>query len=130
MKADAAAKRITELYTKAEEQIGSEKAPVRLGGLYALERMAQDNPDQRHTVINVMCAYLRMPYRPIEDDNQEDDRLSYTDDQTRRQEEREVRLTAQRIIQNHLQRGARATFWPGMELDLSGASLVDFSLAH
>lgn len=41
---DAEARRITDLNTKAVEQLGSEKALVRLGGLYALERLAQDNP--------------------------------------------------------------------------------------
>ena len=41
---DATERRITELYTKAVEQLGNDKAPVRLGGLYALERLAQDNP--------------------------------------------------------------------------------------
>jgi hypothetical protein len=55
-------RRITELYTKAVEQPGSDKAPVRLGGLYALERVAQDNPGQRQTIVDVICAYLRMPY--------------------------------------------------------------------
>jgi hypothetical protein len=56
--------RITELYTKAVEQLGSEKAPVRLGGLYALERLAQDNKEHRQTIVNVICAYLRMPFSP------------------------------------------------------------------
>jgi hypothetical protein len=53
---DATERRITELYTKAVEQLGSDKAPVRLGGLYALERLAQDNPAQRQTIVNVICA--------------------------------------------------------------------------
>jgi hypothetical protein len=61
---DAARRRVTELYTKAADQLGSDKAPVRLAGLYALERLAQDNPDQRQTIINLWCAYLRMPYVP------------------------------------------------------------------
>ncbi|MFC5055787.1 hypothetical protein [Saccharothrix xinjiangensis] len=43
-RADAEARRITELYTKASEQLGSDKAPVRLAWLYTLERLAQDNP--------------------------------------------------------------------------------------
>ncbi len=61
---DATERRITELYTKAVEQLGSDKAPVRLGGLYALERLAQDNPAHRQTIVNVICAYLRMPFPP------------------------------------------------------------------
>jgi hypothetical protein len=61
---DATERRITELYTKAVEQLGNDKAPVRLGGLYALERLAQDNPAHRQTIVNVICSYLRMPFSP------------------------------------------------------------------
>jgi hypothetical protein len=60
---DTRERRITELYSKAVEQLGHEKAPVRLGALYSLERLAQNNPEHRQTVIDVFCAYLRMPYR-------------------------------------------------------------------
>ncbi|MEV4075213.1 hypothetical protein [Nonomuraea fuscirosea] len=44
-------------------------APGRLGGLYALEQLAQDNRDPvlRQTVVDVICAYLRMPYTPPPD---------------------------------------------------------------
>lgn len=55
---DAAERRVTDLYTKAVEQLGSADAAVRLGGLYALERVAQTNPTQRQTIVNVLCAYL------------------------------------------------------------------------
>ena len=37
---DATERRITELYAKAVEQLGNDKAPVRLGGLYALGEVA------------------------------------------------------------------------------------------
>jgi hypothetical protein len=59
---DAAERRITELYTKAADQLGSAKAPVRLAGLYALERLAQGNPTHRQTIVDVICAYLWMPF--------------------------------------------------------------------
>jgi hypothetical protein len=61
---DAGEKRVTELYVRAAEQLGSDKAPVRLAGLYALERLAQDNPVHRQSIVEVICAYLRMPYTP------------------------------------------------------------------
>ena len=54
---DATERRITELYTRAVEQLGNDKAPVRLGGLYALERLAQDNPAQRQAIVNVVWSY-------------------------------------------------------------------------
>ncbi|MFF0825120.1 hypothetical protein ACFYUR_32520 [Micromonospora haikouensis] len=66
---DAGEKRITELYVKAADQLGSDKAPVRLAGLYALERLAQDNPIHRQSIVEVICAYLRMPYTPPDDES-------------------------------------------------------------
>jgi hypothetical protein len=59
---DTRERRITELYIKAVEQLRHEKAPVRLGALYSLERLAQSNLEHRQTVIDVYCAYRRMPY--------------------------------------------------------------------
>jgi hypothetical protein len=50
-------------------------------------------------------------------------------------EEREVRLTAQRILYQNLQPGPdpdhpRSAFWRDIDLDLTGAILIDFSLAR
>jgi uncharacterized protein YjbI with pentapeptide repeats len=125
---DAAERRITDLYAKAVDQLGSDKASVRLGGLYALERLAQDNSTHRQTIVNVVCAYLRMPYQP---DGGLDSR-----------EERQVRLAAQRILAEHLRpsdprsvtapegqlRSAR--FWEDIRLDLTGATLINFDLSE
>jgi hypothetical protein len=61
---DATERRITELYIKAADQLGSDQAPVRLAGLYALERLAHSNIEHRRTIVDVICAYLRMPYTP------------------------------------------------------------------
>jgi uncharacterized protein YjbI with pentapeptide repeats len=133
---DATERRITELYTKAVEQLGNEKAPVRLGGLYALERLAQDNPAHRQTIVDVICAYLRMPFDP-EDPDPMDERTSLESEPWR--QEKQVRLTAQRILAAHLRpdRGDRystdpraSRFWPDTRLDLVGATLVDFRLQN
>lgn len=126
---DAGERRVTELYTKAAEQIGSDKAAVRLAGLYALERLAQDNNGQRQTVVNVLCAYLRMPCalpgEPPADDADDKMCAAYRE----RVQEREVRLAAQRLLITHLRCSDRAKppliFWPEIDLDLSGATIVD-----
>lgn len=125
---DATARRITDLYTKAVDQLGSDKAPVRLGGFYALERLAQDNTDPllRQTVVNVVCAYLRMPI-PTPTGATQPPTAGHTV-----QQEREVRLTAERILENHLKTAPDhelSTFWPNIDLDLTGATLtyLDFS---
>lgn len=128
---DATERRITELYTKAVEQLGSDKAPVRLGGLYALERLAQANPGNRQTIVEVICAYLRMPYtapqpgaprrlglpRPVRPGHRHthhrrpEPAPSATVTADRSIEERQVRLTAQRILEDHLQPGSRRPRW-------------------
>lgn len=127
---DAAARRLTELYAKSVEQLGSEKAPVRLGGLYALERLAQDDPGQRQTIVNVLCAYLRMPFSA-----EQAAESPATDEIRKREEEKLVRSTAQNILKTHLTpdseaaSGVSTEFWPRINLDLAGANLVDFSLS-
>ncbi|WP_248959213.1 pentapeptide repeat-containing protein [Sphaerisporangium perillae] len=135
---DADEKRVTELYTKATDQLGHDKAAVRLAGLYALERVAQNNPEHRQTVVDVICAYLRMPPiragfpqgEPAEQAEhlllagREEEIMNLIDPQ-----ELQVRTTAQRILGNHL-RWSRsdpsppAAFWPDMDLDLTSAWLV------
>jgi len=106
---------IAELYTTAVGQLSSDKAPVRFGGLCALERIAQDNPSHRQTIVNIICAYLRMPFSPTatasqpEPEAAEGQEEPRTEDETGAngiddtwQQEREVRLTAQRIRAEHL----------------------------
>ncbi|MGN9920238.1 pentapeptide repeat-containing protein [Micromonospora palomenae] len=152
---DAAERRVTELYTKAVEQLGSSDAAVRLGGLYALERLAQNNPDQRQTIVNVLCAYLRMPYLPpaVPAANAtaagkpltELPLISsiHTSDIARdARQELQVRLTAQGILTSHLSllagidqqhkaalaQNSDQPFWLDIDLDLTGAVLVDWNL--
>ena len=57
---------------QAADQLGSDQAPVRLAGLYALERLAHSTVEHRQTMVDVICAYLRMPYTPPEDQPAED----------------------------------------------------------
>jgi hypothetical protein len=115
---DATERRVTEIYGKAADQLGSDKAPVRLAGLYALERLAAGYPEHRQTIVNVLCAYLRMPYKHIR----------------KNAEELQVRKAAQRILLLHLRPGAEdrpnEAFWPDIDLDFSGATLVGVTLTH
>ena len=150
---DATERRITELYTKAVEQLGSNQASVRSGGLRALELLAQDNPAHRQAIVNVICAYLRMPFSPTapaskpEPGAGEGQNEPGTESETGTagigdtwRQERRVRLTAQRILAEHL-RDDRAKdhqstdppssrFWKNICLDLTGATLIDFNLVN
>ncbi|QKV74577.1 pentapeptide repeat-containing protein [Amycolatopsis sp. Hca4] len=144
---DALQRRVTDLYAKSVEQLGSRHAPVRLGAMYALERLGQENPDSRQTVVNVVSAYLRMPFRvprskfglesvdATHSNLAEDDALE-SDSEFR--QELEVRNAAQRILQTRF----RVKDWRGegdpnplhwgtdLRIDLSGATLIDFTFAH
>jgi uncharacterized protein YjbI with pentapeptide repeats len=125
--ADAAARRITELFDTAVGKLGSDKAAVRFGGLYALERLAGHAPDQQRAIAHVLCAYLRMPYfspgpNPDSDLNVENPA------RTRYQhlcEEREVRVAVQRVLADHLRSDRAANYWADIVLDLTGATLID-----
>jgi hypothetical protein len=103
---DGEQRRITELYARAVDQLGNDQAPVRLGGLHALERLAQITPDQRQTIVDVICAYLRMPFalpegKPPGEDAPAEAHTRYE----QRRQELQVRLTAQRILAAHLRPG-------------------------
>ena len=50
---------VTERYTKAIEQLGSDKLDVRIGGIYALERVARDSAKDHPTVTEVLAAFIR-----------------------------------------------------------------------
>jgi hypothetical protein len=152
---DATQRRITELYGRAVEQLGHEKAAVRLGGLYSLERLAQEEPEHRQTVVEVVCAYLRMPFQPPNltgpMPSQEviepalevaEDRRENVIEGNASKEEFQVRLAAQRLLARHLEvsasnnQGKRQSvlenYWQGIRIDLFGAVLVDadFSRCH
>jgi hypothetical protein len=55
---------VTERYTKAIEQLGFDKLDVRLGGIYALERIAVDSKRDHPTVVEVLGAFVREHSHP------------------------------------------------------------------
>jgi hypothetical protein len=53
---------VTERFTRAVDQLNQreqDKVNVRLGGIYALERIANDSDDDLPTVVEVLCAHVR-----------------------------------------------------------------------
>ena len=63
---------ITERYTRAVAQLGDGADAVRLGGIYALERIARDSPSDHRTIMDVLSAYVRLhagPSQRFGDDN-------------------------------------------------------------
>jgi Pentapeptide repeats (8 copies) len=64
---------ITERFTRAIDQLGSEELEVRLGGIYALERIARDSERDHWPIMEVLTAYVRQhaPWRPGEGSQEE-----------------------------------------------------------
>jgi uncharacterized protein YjbI with pentapeptide repeats len=50
---------LTERYTRAVSQFGSDKLEIRLGGIFALERIARESERDYWPVMEVLCAYVR-----------------------------------------------------------------------
>lgn len=50
---------VTERFTSAIEQLGSDQRAVRVGAIYALERIAQDSERDHRAIVEVLNAYIR-----------------------------------------------------------------------
>src|SRR6266487_5285988 len=88
---------LNERFATAADRLGSDKPPaVRLAGVYAMAGLADDWPENRQTCVDVLCAYLRMPYEPDPGDQAPgSERLAF-------RASREVRHTVIRVITAHL----------------------------
>jgi Pentapeptide repeats (8 copies) len=60
---------ITQRFTGAVDQLGDDKLDVRLGGIYALERLARESRDEHAPIVEILTAYVREHApRPPRDD--------------------------------------------------------------
>ena len=50
---------ITDRFNKAIDHLGDDKTAVRLGGIYALARIAADSPRDASTVVEIFASFLR-----------------------------------------------------------------------
>ncbi|MEV6055206.1 pentapeptide repeat-containing protein [Streptomyces sp. NPDC052107] len=119
----------TERFTAAVAQLGHDSAAVRLGGVHALAGLADDAPtrDLRQTCIDVLCAYLRLPYTA-------EDALPEGDVEARHTclAVREVRHTIVRLIRDHLRlTSVHPHSWQGHDFDFTDVTFDggDFSNA-
>ena len=100
---------LSQRYQDSAGQLGHEKAAVRLAGVYAMSRLADDWPDQRQQCVDVLCAYIRLPVAD------------------QRQEEKVIRRTIlDEIIAHTAADRPTGTSWSSLRLDLSNATIKDF----
>src|ERR1700733_7212105 len=50
---------LTERFMRAVDQIGHPALDVRLGGIYSLERLAQESPENHGPIIEILAAFVR-----------------------------------------------------------------------
>lgn len=50
---------ITERFTRAIDQLGNEKIEIRLGGIYALERISMESDKDYLPIMKILAAYIR-----------------------------------------------------------------------
>ena len=63
---------LNERYRQGAEMLDSEILSVRLGGIYALQRLAVENPKQYHVqVMQLLCAFVRHPQKGNSDKQKE-----------------------------------------------------------
>jgi uncharacterized protein YjbI with pentapeptide repeats len=115
--AEQRAQTLNERFATAAEQLGSDKPAIRLAGVYAMAGLADDWEENRQTCVNVLCAYLRMPFEPNPgQDAPEPQRLTF-------EAIREVRHAVIKVISAHLKKAANdaAVSWQGLEFNFTGA---------
>ncbi|MDQ1042153.1 pentapeptide repeat-containing protein [Streptomyces sp. V4I2] len=126
----------TERFTTAVSQLGNDSPAVRLGGVHALAGLADDAPTQdlRQTCIDVLCAYLRLPFAadpgdlpdPLPDGTSPTDERhnAHQDRKDRHRALREVRHTILRLIGDHyrIPKGTHRS-WQGCNLDLTRVTI-------
>lgn len=118
-----------ERFARASDQLGSEKAAVRLAGIYAMAGLADDWVDGRQVCIDVLSAYLRMPFRPRENPIDYErphgrvrawEHIIADGELCWDSSEAQVRSTVIQVMRDHLWSGA-ATSWHGYSFDFTGA---------
>ena len=50
---------VTDRFARAVENLGSDKVNVRLGGIYALERLARDSVQDQPTIVEILSGFVR-----------------------------------------------------------------------
>lgn len=113
---------LNDRYQKGAEMLGSEVLSVRLGGIYALLRLAQDHPKQHHIqVIELLCAFVRNPPEIKESQDKQD-----TDEEQSGTEEPSLREDVQAVMTAIGERGKVGLGYEKAEdfrPDLRGADL-------
>jgi Pentapeptide repeats (8 copies) len=68
---------ITERFTRAIDQLGSDKLDIRVGGIYALERIARDSKEDHGPIIEILTAFVRQNAPWSSDSSPDDEEVAW-----------------------------------------------------
>ncbi|MDX3539648.1 pentapeptide repeat-containing protein [Streptomyces sp. MB09-01] len=112
------ARLLNERFVAAAELLGHDEPACRLAGIHAMAGLADDwaERERRQTCIDVLCAYLRMPYPP------EPAESARIEERCAWQAAREVRHTVIRTIRDrlHPRISGSVASWEGYDFDFTG----------
>ena len=137
-----------ERYTKAVEQLGDEKAPIRMGGVYTLVGLVdewledesiekyEDRLKEGQVIVNNLCAYIRSPFTltsyydelsedaPSLEGSYKDKKEEFYADKAILDSEADVRLSIIKEIHDRIQVPDKNTpgAWSDFEYDFSGST--------
>lgn len=119
-----------ERFARAVELLGKEADQVRVGALHALAGLARSRPSYTQTVLDVLCAYLRIPFDHYRHEEVRGQRREWEPEQRDAADrELQVRRTAQVLIADLLPHVSEADA-PVYDLDLHGATLEYFDISE
>ena len=137
-----------ERYTKAVEQLGDEKAPIRMGGVYTLVGLVdewleeesiekyEDRLKEGQVIVNNLCAYIRSPFTlashydelsedaPSLEGSYKDKKEEFYVDKAILDSEADIRLSIIKEIHDRIQGPDKNTpgAWSDFEYDFSGST--------
>ena len=128
---------LNERYQRGAEMLGRDVLAVRLGGIYALQRLAAEHPEEYHVqIMKLFCAFVRHPTRSEKSETRLSPKITHSPRQDVNEVMRaigtrnDVQLAIERQIQHSLDlHGADLRNQMLYDLDLSGSALTGANLS-
>ena len=118
---------LNERYQKGAEMLGSERLSVRLGGIYALARLAREHPQEYHRqIMKLFCAFVRTRKREYD----KNDELSNDDGPPQHQLREDVHEVLMVISRRSTQQILVEKKEPPYRLDFSYADMFGANLSE